>query len=710
MNRLLATVLAAACAATSLFAQDDRDRTTPVATQWLTGQTPAQIGQLANNGWRVTDVEIESTSPWTFTVATVQNTGAYAKGWWWAYDVTPTQLNAALTQNNARLVDLEPYDSNGSTRFAAVMISNTGADQKTWQWGFDQTQVQVDIAVQQFNGRLTSLKRYSVGGQTRFASAMIANTGADQRSWGYLYGATSAQINANLATFGNRVYGLERTGTDAFDVILIASQAVASWWYYDVTSTQLLEFLQQDIGRIVDVERRATLLGTRYDVATIDNANVLERRARAAFLAAPAAARGDYGFFLKEVNGPVLAQMRPDTQFEPASTMKTVYHAHAMKAVANGTTSLSQPINKPISCGVPGASLPLQTLLSQMMEVSDNEATLAISNHFGIPQIQATATALGMASTSINFTIGCSGPSPESQLTLRDVSQLHEQVANGYLGAQRDTFYELMAESLAFPTWGVDSLDARINAEATALGLSGTVRNAFKQQLRIAYKPGGVGWTGPGPYTCYFAEAGWMSVPFRGAGGVDLSKEYTFGVFNYRFTGTANEIPGRNAMSDAELELVWDRVRAALATWTGYTPGMLLTLGSAGCAGTAGTPVHLTSGTGEIGDAVQFSCSNLPSSTVALLMLGFSDQSWNGVPLPLDLAVVGAPGCLLRQDGAITEAIVASGSTQRSITLPNTPSIIGASLYSQFLVGDAPANALGWTISNARKLVVGGWQ
>ena len=62
---------------------------------------------------------------------------------------------------------------------------------------------------------------------------------------------------------------------------------------------------------------------------------------------------------------------------------------------------------------------------------------------------------------------------------------------------------------------------------------------------------------------------------------------------------------------------------------------------------------------------------------------------------------------LLRQDGAITEALVASGSTQRSITLPNTPSIIGASLYSQFLVGDAPANALGWTISNARKLVVG---
>lgn len=710
MNRLLAVLLAAAFAVGALFAQDDRNRTTPVAAQWLTGQTPTQIGQLANNGWRITDIEIESTSPWTFTVAAVQNTGTYAKPWWWAYDITHTQLTAALAQNNARVVDIEPFDSNGTTRFAVLMISNTGADYKASQWGFDLTQPQIDGVVQGFNGRLTSLKRYTVGGVTRFALTMISNTGADQLSWGYLFNATSAQINANLTTFGNRVYGLERTGTDSFDVILIASQGLNCWWYFDVTSTQLTEYLQQNIGRIIDIERRVTLLGTRYDVAMIDNANTLESRARSPFLATPTAALGDYGFFLKEVNGPVLAQMRPDTQFEPASTMKTVYHAHAMKAVANGTASLTQLINKPLSCGVPGANLSLQTLLSQMMEVSDNEATLAISNHFGIPQIQATATALGMASTSINFTIGCSGPSPESQLTLRDVSQLHEQVANGYLGAQRDTFYELMAESQTFPTWGTDSLDTRINAEATVLGISVTARNAFKQQLRIAYKPGGVGWTGPGPYTCYFAEAGWMSVPFRGAGGVDLSKEYTFGVFNHRFTGTANEIPGRNAMSDAELELVWDRVRAALATWTSYTPGQLLTLGSAGCAGTAGTPTHLTYGTGEIGDAVQFTCLNLPSSTVALLMLGFSDQSWNGVPLPLDLAVVGAPGCLLRQDGAITEALVASGSTQRSITLPNTPSIIGASLYSQFLVGDAPANALGWTISNARKLVVGGWQ
>jgi hypothetical protein len=107
-----------------------------------------------------------------------------------------------------------------------------------------------------------------------------------------------------------------------------------------------------------------------------------------------------------------------------------------------------------------------------MMEVSDNMSTLAVSNHFGLANIDATAGALGMTSTSVNFTIGCQGPTPESTLTLRDLTTLHEAVANGYLGNQRATFYDLMAESLTFPSWGTEDLNTRINAEARVHGLS----------------------------------------------------------------------------------------------------------------------------------------------------------------------------------------------------------------------------------------------
>jgi hypothetical protein len=36
--------------------------------------------------------------------------------------------------------------------------------------------------------------------------------------------------------------------------------------------------------------------------------------------------------------------------------------------------------------------------------------------------------------------------------------------------------------------------------------------------------------------------------------------------------------------------------------------------------------------------------------------------------------------------------------------------MIGADVYSQFLIADAPANTFGWTISNTRKLTIGGWR
>lgn len=706
---LLLSLLSAATAA--LPGQDDRDRDTPTGAVWHTGQSTTALTNLVNAGWRFTDIEIESTSPWSFTVAAVQNTGSYAKGWLYAIGVTAAQLTTSLNTNNARLVDIEPYDDAGTTRFVAIMIGNTGADAKAWWWGYDMTSAQVDAAVNANNARLTNFERYTLNGATRFAVTMIANTGADFRSWGYLYGASSATINLNIALNGNRIYDIERVGADSYDVVLIQNLGFNHWYYFDQTATAVTELLQQNLGRLIDVERHSTLLGTRYNIVLIDNANTLEDAARQQFVNAPATALGDYGFFLKEVNGPVLAEMRADTTFEPASTMKTVYHVHAMRRVSLGLTSLGTLINKPIACGIPGGNQTLELTLREMMENSDNYSTLAVSNYFGIPNIQATANALGMASTSINFTIGCSGPAPESTLTLRDLSRLHEAVANGYLGAQRATFYDLMQESLSFPTWGTADLNTRIDTEAALLGLPTAVRDAFKAQLHLAYKPGGIGWTNPGQWTYYFAEGGWMSVPFKNAAGVLQPKEYTFGVFNYLFTGSSNEIPGRNAMSDAELTLVWDRVRAALHTWDNYVPGQLTPLLGVGCPGSSGTPFHQATGTPETGGVVQYAVANAPANTIAVAMFGFQNATWNGFPLPLNLNIINAPNCFLRIDAQILQPVLgnAGGTAGYNVAFPNNPSLIGALLYSQFMVLDPPANGWGWTYSNAIRTTLGGW-
>ena len=706
MRYFLSLLLAAS--AGLLPAQDDRDRSTPGATYWNTGRSTADLQTLSNAGWRFTDLEIESTSPFSFTVAAVQNTGSYQKGWLYAIGVTTAQLSASLSTNNARLVDIEPYDDNGTLRFVAIMIGNTGADAKSWWWYTNQTTTQVNSSVATNSGRLTQLERYTIGGVERFATVMIANTGVDFRNWGYLYGASAATISLNINLNGNRIYDIERVAADSYDVILM--QNAYSWWYgYDLTSAQVTEQLQQNIGRLIDIERRFTLQGTRYDMVMIDNANALERTARSAFLGAAAGGLGDYGFFLKEVNGPVLAQMRPDTVFEPASTMKTLYHVHAMRRVMLGFSNLSTLLNKPTSCGVPGNNQTLELTLREMMENSDNMSTLAVSNFYGINTINATAAALGMTSTSVNFTIGCTGPSPENQLTLRDLSTLHEQVANGYLGNQRNTFYDLMAESLSFPSWGAEDLSTRINNEASLLGLPFGVRDAFKNALHIAYKPGGIGWAPGGLNTFYYAEGGWMSVPFKNSAGVILPREYSFGVFNYLFH--SQETSGRNAMSQAELELVWNRVKAALATWNNYVPGQLQSLPGAGCAGSNGTPLHTATGTPSIAGTMQYAVANAPPATLAIIDFGFSNTMWNGAPLPVNLSVVGAPGCWQRIDPRLlfTSVTLANGATTYSVTFANNPSLIGAELFSQWAIYDPMANSFGFTVSNAMRTVLGGW-
>ena len=50
----------------------------------------------------------------------VANTGDYASGWWWYYGKTADQVNALLSQNDARLISIDPYladDGGGRQNF-----------------------------------------------------------------------------------------------------------------------------------------------------------------------------------------------------------------------------------------------------------------------------------------------------------------------------------------------------------------------------------------------------------------------------------------------------------------------------------------------------------------------------------------------------------------------------------------------------------------
>lgn len=133
------------------------------------------------------------------------------------------------------------------------------------------------------------------------------------------------------------------------------------------------------------------------------------------------------------------------------------------------------------------------------------------------------------------------------------------------------------------------------------------------------------------------------------------------------------------------------------------------TVGTGGCAGTAGTPA-LAAELGTTGDKPVLGATHVargslcPAGAPVITMLGLSNTFANGgtVPLPYDLGGLGAPGCFVRVDPLATGFVIASGTGDFfwETSLPGIPGLRGLIYYQQFAVIDAGANVLGITTSN----------
>ena len=96
----------------------------------------------------------------------------------------------------------------------------------------------------------------------------------------------------------------------------------------------------------------------------------------------------------------------------------------------------------------------------------------------------------------------------------------------------------------------------------------------------------------------------------------------------------------------------------------------------------------------------------------AINLFGFSYTSWNGVPLPWNLAVVGAaPTCELSSSGEIISAFISNfgGAATQTIQIPGSLSLVGATVYSAWVVLDqtAPGNPAGYVSTNSLATLIG---
>jgi len=129
-----------------------------------------------------------------------------------------------------------------------------------------------------------------------------------------------------------------------------------------------------------------------------------------------------------------------------------------------------------------------------------------------------------------------------------------------------------------------------------------------------------------------------------------------------------------------------------------------------GCANSSGVVPSLSvASLPQIGGTYTLDVDpGLAGPQAVVMVLGVSKDIYNGLPLPLDLAILGAPGCMLATDVLATDLLLtAGGVTPWSFAVANDPTLMCFEFYQQGAVLDPAANSFGFVVSNATAAVCG---
>ena len=75
------------------------------------------------------------------------------------YNQTAAEVGANLNANNARPIEIEPYNTPSGLRFAVVMVSNTGMAGKGYWWFYNQTAASIGTFASANNARVVDIDR-----------------------------------------------------------------------------------------------------------------------------------------------------------------------------------------------------------------------------------------------------------------------------------------------------------------------------------------------------------------------------------------------------------------------------------------------------------------------------------------------------------------------------------------------------------------------
>jgi hypothetical protein len=613
---LLSSAASAWSALDPTASTDDHSINVPTGWWTYTNVSAASVTAFLNqNKARLTELEVYSVTGGVprFTVRMVSNSGAYAvPGWWWYYGQTFANVVSLLNTNNGRLIEIEPYDAGGGViRFAIVMVSNTGAAARAWSWLAGVSSAQITTHLNRSGHRLIDLDTYTEGGVKKYAVVLVRNTGADAKAWEWWLNQTPASIGTKVSAFSGRIVKLERQSNGTYNFVQVKNTGTnaSAWWYYFGFSSlgDVVNYANQLAVRPIDITTYVVGNTRRYDAVFIDNANASTRRMRAVFGQSFLDAngnptRGIFEAYLKQVGGSVKVNLNGSRRAETASSLKTLHLLHSMRRIQAGTDTLGSafvyyqydPVAGKDACPNPAleTSANLRTNynfekgLDEMMSISDNRTTRGVVLRYGgFGPLNATAAWAGLTGTTVRHNIGCAyfnlttnkfdPANRRNDTTASDLARMYEGVwSSGFLNSVNNARAEFLES--ANPGTGVGAgLQNIINQEAAALGKS-AIAATFGSLVRSWGKGGSYGTCLPdsngncGQRVTIRSGTGLIRLPIKVSGATQY-RTYSFGHLISDVPvpcwncGAENVF--LNTYSLAANELYRDEVRSALQTW-----------------------------------------------------------------------------------------------------------------------------------------------
>lgn len=142
-----------------------------------------------------------------------------------------------------------------------------------------------------------------------------------------------------------------------------------------------------------------------------------------------------------------------------------------------------------------------------------------------------------------------------------------------------------------------------------------------------------------------------------------------------------------------------------------WTPSVSVTNPIVRLAGYAPTPVVPTlsaSAPPVLGQNLVINVDGTQPGIPVFLAFALSDQTWLGLPLPVDLALVGAPSCFAYTSNDTNQILVSgpTGTATLTLAIPASPTLAGFAFFNQAAIPGA-VNNLGFYVTNAGKGTVG---